>query len=361
MFPLLLPLLFAAACDPDGTERTGLPDDTQHPGDTQLDDTGPDTHETGDTDDTGEPCPDGVICVDSLPFEHQGDTSTSDSRDLDFYSCSPSTDESGPELVYRVNIEAVGAFGVALDDSTAGVDVDAHVLPDLDADACLDRGNSDAHAPVEPGFLWVVADTYVNGGEEQAGPYTLRMGLAPLPEGDCSMESGWMDRVGDGGEALRMPATGQMALEAHLVTKEDGFGGSWPSSITEGVEEHYALSEGTTGFVVARDQPWCPQESCEYGQGACGHPLPVENEGWYVNMYWSDRPDEGTRMILLNDEGRAVVVAAGYETGPGNLDYVGGTTEEVHAWLGTGHGGTLTLGFAADQTLPLGPIACHQE
>jgi len=156
-----------------------------------------------------------------------------------------------------------------------------------------------------------------------------------------------------------MPATGPVAIEAHLVTKEDGFGGSWPATITDGIPEHYAISQETTGFVMARDQAWCPQESCEYGQGACGHPLPVENEGWYVNMYWSDRPDEGTRMILSNDEGRAVVVAAGYETGPGDLDYVGGTTEEVHAWLGSGHGTSLTLGLAADQGLPLGPIDCQ--
>jgi hypothetical protein len=64
-------------------------------------------------------------------------------------------------------------------------------------------------------------------------------------------------------------------------------------------------------------------------------------------------------MILMNDDGRAVVVAAGYETGPGDLDHVGGVTEEAHAYLGSSHSSTLTLGFAVDQSLPLGPIACE--
>ena len=75
-------------------------------------------------------------------------------------------------------------------------------------------------------------------------------------------------------------------------------------------------------------------------------------------MYWADRPERGTRMVLSSGDGRAVVVAAGYETGPGALTSIGGTTEEVHHYLGTGHLSELTLGFAVDQALPLGPIDC---
>ena len=176
------------------------------------------------------------------------------------------------------------------------------------------------------------------------------------------MEEGWLDRVGDDDQYLEMPATGPIVLEAHLVTVEDGYGtsssGDWPQTITESLDVHYRGSQDLTSFVMDRGQSWAPQEGCEYGQGSYGAKLPVEDEAWYVNMYWADRPDAGTRMILQDDEGRAVVVAAGYETGPGNLDHIGGTTEEVHHYLGTGHGSTLTLGFAVDQTLPLGPIDC---
>ncbi len=69
----------------------------------------------------------------------------------------------------------------------------------------------------------------------------------------------------------------------------------------------------------------------------------MEDDGWYVNMYWSSRPDAGTCMILMHEDGHAVVVAAGYETGPGDLDYIGGITEEVHSYLATSLGSSLTL------------------
>jgi len=64
-------------------------------------------------------------------------------------------------------------------------------------------------------------------------------------------------------------------------------------------------------------------------------------------------------MILrLPSSNRAVVVAAGYETGPGDLSAIGGTPEESHYYLGTSHRSTLQLGIASDQTLPLGPRTC---
>ena len=52
-------------------------------------------------------------------------------------------------------------------------------------------------------------------------------------------------------------------------------------------------------------------------------------------------------------------MAAGYETGPGNLDNIGGTVEESHFYLGTGHKSVLTLGIASDQELPFGPRLCE--
>ena len=79
-------------------------------------------------------------------------------------------------------------------------------------------------------------------------------------------------------------------------------------------------------------------------------------------MYWTAaaRPPRGARMILRlpDDPSRAVVVAAGYETGPGNLTHVGGTPEETHFYLGTGHLSEMTIGIAEDQALPLGPRRC---
>ena len=108
-------------------------------------------------------------------------------------------------------------------------------------------------------------------------------------------------------------------------------------------------------------EPWAPLEGGSFYGCGIGSPtlFPVEDEGWYVNMYWTSaaRPARGTRMVL-RDGARAVVVAAGYETGPGDLSFIGGTPEETHFYLGTGHGSVLTLGLAADPTLPLGPRTC---
>ena len=107
---------------------------------------------------------------------------------------------------------------------------------------------------------------------------------------------------------------------------------------------------------------WAPagEGGSAWGQGSTGRPLPVEDEAWYVNMYWRERPAPGTRMIARNPAtGRAVVLAAGYETGPGANTAIGGVTEEVHDWLETGHRDVLLLGFAADDALPLGPIECE--
>jgi hypothetical protein len=313
-------------------------------------------------DDTAEDCPEGLVCVDSLPFVESNDTSASDSSSFDAYGCAPEIDESGPEVIYRVTVDEKGWLGVLLDDSADGVDIDAHILTDLDPDACEDRGHWDAGTVVDPGTYYVVADTWVEDGVPLAGAYGITIGLAPLAVGDCTMEDGWMARVGDGGDSLQMPATGPVVLEAHMVTVDDGYGSGandpWPGTITEGVEDHYQLSQDTTGFVMYRDQSWCPQEGCEYGQGATGAKVPVDDEAWYVCMYWQSRPDPGTRMILMNGEGRAVVAAAGYETGPGDLSNVAGATEEIHRYLGTGHQSQLTVGFAVDPNLPLGPIDC---
>lgn len=161
---------------------------------------------------------------------------------------------------------------------------------------------------------------------------------------------------------LRTPAIGPVVKEAHLVTVEEDFPATWPSSSRDQIARHYALSAQTTGYVMSRTEAWAPagEGGSMYGQGSTGRKVPVEEEAWYVNMYWRQRPAAGTRMIITNPaNGRAVVAAAGYETGPGANTAIGGVTEEIHDYLGTSHRGTLMLGFAEDQTLPYGPIDCE--
>lgn len=311
--------------------------------------------------DGGAPCPPGLRCVTSFPFTDTADTSLSTQGQLDRYACAPGTDESGSEIVYRVTVPAPGFLSAAVY-AAPGVDVDVHLLSALDAAACVARGDLHARADVAAGTWYVAVDTYVSAGVPRAGAYRVDIGFVQPSQGACLMRSGLMPRVNDDGNSLPMPATGKMAVEAHLVTQEEP--PPYPSTAWERIEAHGALSQSRTGFVMHRRQPWAPLEGGTFYGAGIGSPtlFPVLDEGWYVNMYWrsTSRPARGTRMIARSADGgtRAVVVAAGYETGPGDLGFVGGTPEETHFYLGTGHGGLMTLGIADDQTLPLGPRAC---
>lgn len=313
------------------------------------------------------PCPAGVTCVTSFPFTDSRDTSTEGSAVIPSYDCSPTTDEGGNEILYRVTVPADGFLTVAVYDGD-GVDIDVHILTDLDPSApagttCIDRGDVQASADVPQGDVWVVADTWVGSNGALPGPYTIDVGFVAHTTGDCAMLAGEMPRVGDGGVHLVLPATGPVVQEAHLVTQAEP--APFPSSGTDELAEHYTLSQAETGLVMHRGEPWAPLEGggSFYGAGI-GDPadLPVLDEGWYVTMYWTPaaRPPKGTRMILRrpDDPSRAVIVAAGYETGPSDLSRIAGTTEETHYYLGSQHDDTLELGIAADQSLPLGPRRC---
>ena len=314
------------------------------------------------------PCPDGVTCVGTFVFVEQTNTASGTTTDsIDSYACAPATNESGPEAIYRVDLPSAGFLSAAIYDD-AGTDIDVHLLTTFNpaapsGDGCVARGDKQAAANVPAGSAWVIADTWVNGsGTELSGPFKIEIGFIPVPSGACEMETGEMARVGDGGDHLAMPATGPVVMEAHLVTAAEP--APFPSTATEELAEHYALSQQTTKLVMQRNQVWAPLEGGDFYGAGISDPgdFPVAHEGWYVNMYWTPaaRPPAGTKMILRNaaDPSRAVVVAAGYETGPGDLSRIGGTTEEVHYYLGTDHDSEMTLGIASDQSLPFGPMTC---
>ena len=330
--------------------------------------------------DAGPPCPSGARCnpipIDAFPFEDQRDTRQAPEADVDRWApCAPDTDEGGGEIYYRVEVPSDGVLTVAVDDVPGdAVDVDVHLLDALDEFACVARDNRALQWPVGAGTWFVVVDTWVDAaGVARPGPFRLSADFRPLGDNACAMRpvdlrmfwracAAGIDCYSDGGEFfLRTPATGPVVKEAHLVTVADDFGGGWPSSFHDGIAAHYALSQAATGYAMDRGEPWAPagEGGSEYGQGAIGRPLPVDDEAWYVNMYWRDRPAPGTRMIVFNPEnGRAVVAAAGYETGPGANTAIGGVTEEIHDWLETGHRDVLILGFPEDDALPLGPLEC---
>lgn len=314
------------------------------------------------TGDGGVDCPAGVTCVDTFPFSDQRDTQVDGAALLDAYACAPDTDESGPEIIYRVTVPAAGFLSAAVYVDDAAVDVDVHILTALDAAACVSRGDLHAAADVPAGDHWIVADTYVSGGVPLTGPFRIDIGFIAPSIGPCDLEVGEMARVGDDGVHLAMPATGPIVKEAHLVTQDEP--PPYPMTATDELAAHHALSQSVTGLVMHRTEVWAPLEGGDFYGAGIGDPaaFPTLHEGWYVNMYWTAaaRPERGTRMIVREPGGsRAVVVAAGYETGPGDLAHIGGTPEESHFYLGTKHLDTLQLGVAVDQALPYGPRVCQ--
>lgn len=319
--------------------------------------TGRDSISAGDA---GSICPgQAVTTIPSFPYQDSADTSTSSHDLFDQYSCSPQA-ESGPERLYAVTLSQPGTLIAMLDDgSSAGADIDIHLLSACSPSSCLARGHRGLSAHLSAGTYLLVADTWANAsGVEFAGPYTLFAHF--LADGtNCGMLGESLNRIGTS-EALAMPATGPVVLEAHLVTSQEFSGGSWPQSITDGITAHYTLSESTTGYSMSRSEPWAPccEPSNEYGQGSTSRP-PVDAEAFYVNMRWASAPPRGQRYIVFNGlSGRAVVAAAGYENGPGDLTRIGGACEEIHDHLQTGHLDVLTFGVARDQNLPYGPITC---
>jgi hypothetical protein len=306
--------------------------------------------------------PGGTVEVTTFPFHDSRDTSVEPPGTFDFYSCDESIDESGPEVFYHVDVPQAGFLSAAVYEDP-GVDVDVHILTERDPATCVSRGNRHARADVPAGDYWVVVDTHSAAGVAEAGKFRVDIGLTVPSRGACAMTSGFLARVNDGGNSLAMPATGPIVVEAHLVTAEEP--PPYPMTATDELADHYALSQARTGFVMHRNQDWAPLEGGSFYGAGVGAPadFPVVDEGWYVNMYWraSSRPAKGTRMILRDPNGgpRAVVVAGGYETGPGDLAHIAGTPEETHFYMGTTHLSPMTIGFAEDQALPLGPRICE--
>ena len=231
------------------------------------------------------------IVIASFPFHDERDTTQAPESSLDAYACAPDTDESGGEFVYTFTVAARGSITVHIgDDAADGVDIDANLLSDENAGACIARDNSDLSFVVDAGTYFLVADTFAADGVPQAGPFTIDVDFHALTTGSCAMQTVdvavfWpscdpsiVDCDDSGATVvLHTPTQGPVVEEAHLATDADGFGDGWPTSFTDGIADHYDVSQQASGYVVDRDQPWAPsgEGGSEFGEGATGQKVPV--------------------------------------------------------------------------------------
>lgn len=180
---------------------------------------------------------------------------------------------------------------------------------------------------------------------------------AVLTEGNCQAKSVTVNRRSGG--SINTPASGVAVVEEHLVTKDENF---QPTSTKDQIDRHYSVTEKAVGIKYSHQRGWTPAEGGGSIGGGSASPPPAAVEPYVVNMNWSSRPAEGTRMILTNPKtGKSVVAAAGYETGPGNTAYAIGAQEEAMQAIGAKTGDKIEFGFAVDQSLPFGPIKCEEK
>jgi GDSL-like Lipase/Acylhydrolase family len=125
--------------------------------------------------------------IDTLPFTHASTTSTSSQSSFDAYpTCDSGQDESGPEHVYRFQLNSETAVRIALLDGD-GVDVDIHLLGDQPSpDSCTSRADRMIERTLPAGEYHLVVDTFVSGGEPAAGSYLLVVLECEPGDPDCS-------------------------------------------------------------------------------------------------------------------------------------------------------------------------------
>ncbi|MGC4121129.1 MAG: SUMF1/EgtB/PvdO family nonheme iron enzyme [Myxococcales bacterium] len=126
-------------------------------------------------------------CVPMLPASISGDTAASTVDVADHYApCAPTTNESGPEIVYVLTVTERGTLTLAVDDASGdSIDVDVHLLTAADANACVARNNVTLSQVVDAGTYWIAVDSWFNGTQPLAGPFVLDLAFTPAPSSDC--------------------------------------------------------------------------------------------------------------------------------------------------------------------------------
>jgi hypothetical protein len=115
------------------------------------------------------------IVVPGLPFSDARDTREGAQDAFDTYTgCAASQDESGPEFVYQLDLEAPATVRAMVFDQ-GDVDVDLHHLSGQpDVAACASRAHQELTLELEAGTHFFTLDTFVSsGGEEFAGEYVF--------------------------------------------------------------------------------------------------------------------------------------------------------------------------------------------
>ena len=112
--------------------------------------------------------------IDRWPWTDLRSTAASSEDRFDRYDACSTADESGPEIVYRLEVPRPGTLHVWLVDRGT-VDVDVHLLDASGAaTGCIARDNQELSVAVVAGTYFLVLDSWVDaGGVARAGEYLV--------------------------------------------------------------------------------------------------------------------------------------------------------------------------------------------
>jgi hypothetical protein len=124
---------------------------------------------------TGVACPADVICIGSLPYRQPNDTAGAPLSKFSSYSCAPTIDASGPEVLYRLDLSGEGLLALQLTNVAQGANVNVFLMSARDPGTGLIGGAVNEAAYLQPGEYWISVDTTQSGAG--AGAYTLGLNL----------------------------------------------------------------------------------------------------------------------------------------------------------------------------------------
>jgi len=193
--------------------------------------------------------------IDALPFAVDGTTVGASERRVTAYDCAPAIAEGGPEVVYRLDLDAPAIVTVAV--AAQAGDVDVHVLRAPMAD-CIARDDRALVADLAAGSWWLSVDTYSGGAAgETPGAYRLTIDLPrsttclenPIPAcaaGDTPDVNGVpVEPPGVAGCPAGMTPAGGACIdrwEAALVLDEGGVAEGWSPYANPGTRAVRAVS-----------------------------------------------------------------------------------------------------------------------
>lgn len=117
---------------------------------------------------------DDPVVMPGLPYGHLGTTAGVMQRAHDAYpSCDDGQDESGAEVVYRLDLDRPANIRAIVADR-GDTDIDLHLLADpTDPGTCLARAHTSLRASLDAGSWYFVLDTWTGRDGERPGEYVF--------------------------------------------------------------------------------------------------------------------------------------------------------------------------------------------